>query len=232
MKILSVDTSTKYLSLGVYDNGKFYEYKLELGIRLSALLASTIQRVLNALGWQVEDINYFACGLGPGSFTGLRIGLATMKGLAWSARKPIIGIPTLDILAQSVNTSGDIAIPIVDAKRGLVYGASYQFQRGTLKKLMPYSLLTPEDFLSKAKKSISGKKYDNIQIFGDGLALIKDRSFLGLKGVRTMDKDYWYPRPGNILSLALGRIKEKKLDNVFKIEPIYLYPKDCQVRRV
>ncbi|MBU0503908.1 MAG: tRNA (adenosine(37)-N6)-threonylcarbamoyltransferase complex dimerization subunit type 1 TsaB [Candidatus Omnitrophota bacterium] len=231
MKILGIDTSTKYLGLGLYDNGKFYEYKLELGIRLSAILASTIQRVLNTLGWKVKDINYFACGLGPGSFTGLRIGLATMKGLAWSSRKSIIGIPTLDILAQGANTPGDIVMPIVDAKRGLVYGALYRFQMGELKKLMPDSLLTPGAFLSKAKKIISSKKYNNIQIFGDGLDLIKDKTYPGLKKVMILDKDRWYPRPGNILSLALDRIKDKKFDNVFRIEPIYLYPKDCQVRK-
>lgn len=231
MKIIGIDTSTRYLSLGVYDNGKFYEYKLELGVRLSAFLASTIQRVLNSLAWQIKDVDYFVCGLGPGSFTGLRIGLATMKGLAWSARKPIVGIPTLDILAQGAIAPDAILIPLVDAKRSLVYGSCYQYQKGALKRLMPYSLLTPRDFLNKAKKCISNKKFNNILIFGDGLNLIKDRAHLGMKGVKILDKDYWYPRPGSILNLGVDRIREKKLDNVFKIEPIYLYPKDCQVRK-
>lgn len=133
MKILGVDTSTRYLALGVYDNGKFYEYKLELGVRLSAFLTSTIQRVLNSLAWQIKDVDYFACGLGPGSFTGLRIGLATMKGLAWSARKPIVGIPTLDILAQGAIASDVILMPLVDAKRSLVYGSCYQYQKESLR---------------------------------------------------------------------------------------------------
>ncbi|MFH1397625.1 MAG: tRNA (adenosine(37)-N6)-threonylcarbamoyltransferase complex dimerization subunit type 1 TsaB [Candidatus Omnitrophota bacterium] len=231
MKILGIDTSTRYLSLGLYDTGKFYEFKLELGIRLSAFLTTTIQRVLNSLNWRIKDLDYFVCGLGPGSFTGLRIGLATIKGLAWAARKPIVGIPTLDILAQGAIAPDVILMPLVDAKRSLIYGSCYQCQKGALKRLMPYSLLSPRDFLNKAKKIIGNKKFNNILIFGDGINLIKDRAYLGMKGVKILDKDYWYPRPGNILCLGLDKIKAKKLDNVFEIQPIYLYPKDCQVKK-
>ena len=69
MRILGIDTATKFLSLGVYNNGKIYEYNLELGTGLSLWLVATIKRVLDVLGWQASSIDYFACGLGPGSFT-------------------------------------------------------------------------------------------------------------------------------------------------------------------
>lgn len=102
MKILGIDTTTKFLSLGICDNAnpvrntayvdkhnkisngaKIYEYNLEVGRRLSSLLAPTLKRVLDTLGWRIDDIDYFACGLGPGSFTGVRVGLATIKGLLY-----------------------------------------------------------------------------------------------------------------------------------------------------
>ncbi|MCM8795553.1 MAG: tRNA (adenosine(37)-N6)-threonylcarbamoyltransferase complex dimerization subunit type 1 TsaB, partial [Candidatus Omnitrophica bacterium] len=97
MRILGVDTTTKFLSLGIYDNGKIYEYNLELERKHLVLLSLTIDRVLKALGWKVEDLDYLACGLGPGSFTGIRIGLSTIKGLGFALNKPLIGIPTLDV---------------------------------------------------------------------------------------------------------------------------------------
>ena len=78
MKILGIDTTTGRLCLGLYVDGKFYEYSLEVGRKLSALLVPTIQRVIDAAGLKIADIDYFACGLGPGSFTGMRIGLATI----------------------------------------------------------------------------------------------------------------------------------------------------------
>jgi tRNA threonylcarbamoyl adenosine modification protein YeaZ len=103
MRILGIDTSTKFLCLGIYDNGKMYEYNLEVGRKLSSLLAVDIKRTLDAAGLRINEINYFACGLGPGSFTGMRTGISTIKGLSWVNKKPIIGISTLDILAQGVH---------------------------------------------------------------------------------------------------------------------------------
>src|SRR4030042_6175727 len=105
MKILAIDTSTKFLCLGLSDNTKVYEYKLEVSRLLSTLIIQTIKRALDSLGWKVSDIDYFACGLGPGSFTGLRVGLAAIKGMSWALNKHIIGISTLDILAKNAPNS-------------------------------------------------------------------------------------------------------------------------------
>lgn len=223
MKILGIDTTTKFLSLGISDNGKIYEYNLEVGTRLFSLLAKTIKRVIDALGWQASDIDYFACGLGPGSFTGMRVGIATVKGLAWSLNKPVVGISTLDILARGIKSDDVFIIPIVDAKRNLIYCCIYKTKDGILKRITPYMLLTKEEFYRKARaKSI---------IFGDAVSLYKEEILRNIKGVSFLDKDYWYPRGHNIIALALERIKDKKLNKPCAIKPIYLYPKECQIRK-
>ena len=222
MKILGIDTSTKFLSLGISEDDKIYEYNLELGRQMSDLLSPTIKRVLDALGWRINDIDYFACGLGPGSFTGMRVGLATIKGLSWSLKKPIIGISTLDILARGVGSTGQTIIPIIDAKRGLLYCSFYKNKNGTLKRIAPYRLLKEEDFFGKAVN-------DSI-ILGDGLNLYKEKILSNIKGVTFLDRDYWYPKGRNIIALALAKIKIKKPDNPFSIKPIYLYPKECQIK--
>lgn len=242
MKILGIDTTTKFLCLGIYDDSKVYEYNMDLGKVQSSLLVPTIKRVLDALGWSIGDIDYFACGLGPGSFTGVRVGVATIKGFAWSLNKPVLGISTLDILAKNINPvrnttqisaktivsngvkiNDKFIVPIIDAKRNLIYSSIYKAKRGTLKRIMPYMLLTKDEFFKKAKP--------HSIVLGDAVGLYKEDILKNIKGVNLLDKDYWYPKAHNIISLALGKIKAKNWDNAFDIRPIYLYPKECQIRK-
>jgi tRNA threonylcarbamoyladenosine biosynthesis protein TsaB len=221
MRILAIDTSTKFLCLGLYDDGKIYEYNLDLDRRHSSLIVVTIKRALDALGWKINDIDYFACGLGPGSFTGVRVGLATIKGFAWALNKPILGISTLDILAKNVNLNAACIIPAMDAKRNLIYCSVYQAKDGKLKRLSPYMLLSLERFLHKVKpQSI---------ILGDAIKLYKPRMLKEIKSVTLLDEDYWYPQARNIIILSLEKIRKKSIDSHFKIKPIYLYPKECQI---
>ena len=224
MKILGIDTTTKFMSLGIYDNAKVYEYNLEVGIKLSSLLGVTIKRVLDSLGLNISDIDYFACGLGPGSFTGVRVGLATIKGLAFSLNKPVVGISTLDILARNIKSAEGWVIPIIDAKRNLIYCSFYKIKEDTLIRIAPYLLISEAEFLSKVK--------NRAIIFGDAVSLYKENILKNIKGVTILDKDYWYPKAHNIIYLAQEKIKNKKFDNPFKVKPIYLYPKECQIKNI
>jgi tRNA threonylcarbamoyladenosine biosynthesis protein TsaB len=223
VKILALDTTTNYLTLGLGDEKGIYEYRLEVGRRMSIVLTRTIERALGALEWSIGDINYFACGIGPGSFTGVRMGLATIKGLAWSLHKPVIGVSTLDILARNVNTEEKTIFPIIDAKRNLIYCSAYRIINGRQKRVMPYMLLNEHEFLGKARH--------NSIILGDAVALYKESIVMNIKGAQVLGKDYWYPRPGNIISLAREQIRQKDYNNASGVLPIYLYPKECQVRK-
>lgn len=222
MKVLGIDTTTKFLSLGLCDNTRIYAYNLEVGNRLSALLALTIKRALEALGWKASDIDYLACGLGPGSFTGVRVGLAAIKGMSFALNKPIIGMPTLDILVRQIHTDKEI-IPVIDAKRGLVYASVYRNKNGKLIRLKPYLLLKMEELLRMVKPGAV--------ILGDAAGLYRDEILTQIKGARIADKDYWYPKAHYLMELALERIKQKHFNDPFKIKPIYLYPKECQIRQ-
>ena len=223
MKILAVDTTTKFLCLGIFVDGKTYEYNLDVGPKSSSLLAVTIKRALDALNLEAGDFDYFACGLGPGSFTGMRVGLATIKGLSWSTAKPIVGISTLDILALNAPESDKTIIPVIDAKRNLIYSCSYKNIRGKLKKISPYALLSKEALFKKIKSPSV--------LFGDALNLYRDDILKNVRNATLLDKDYWYPCGRSIINIALERIKEKKLDSPFSVNPIYIYPKECQIKK-
>ncbi|PIP19272.1 MAG: tRNA (adenosine(37)-N6)-threonylcarbamoyltransferase complex dimerization subunit type 1 TsaB [Candidatus Omnitrophica bacterium CG08_land_8_20_14_0_20_41_16] len=241
MKILAIDTTTKFLTLAIYDNGRVCEYNLEVGIKLASLLAPTIKRVLEAAGLTIGAIDYFACGLGPGSFTGIRVGLSTIKGFGLALHKPIIGVPTLDILAMNAPMGDKIIIPVIDAKRSLIYSCAYKYKKGKLSKVVPYALITKEELYKKIKSPSI--------VFGDALILYREdiirlqsqapyggpavakRRRVALGGVSFLDKDCWYPKAHNIITLALDKIRQGRADKNFKINPIYLYPKECQISR-
>jgi tRNA threonylcarbamoyl adenosine modification protein YeaZ len=223
MKILGIDTTTKFLCLGLYIDGNFYEYNLETGRSLSALLVPTIQRVLEAARLKIPDIDYFACGLGPGSFTGMRIGLATIKGLSIARNKPILGVSTLDILAENVLVNNSLIVPAIDARRGLIYCSSYKREKGLLKRKSEYKLLNPDEFVKKfANKAI---------ILGDAAISYRDKMSSCIRGVTILDKDYWFPKAHNLIKLALAKIRVKQFTSAQAIKPIYLYPQECQIKK-
>lgn len=222
MKILGIDTTTKILCLGVYVDGKLYEYNLEVSRRLSELLAPTIQRVVTALGLKIADIDYFACGLGPGSFTGMRIGVATIKGLSIVRNKPVIGISSLDILAKNVEPTERLIVTALDARRGLIYCSSYKYEKGLIKRKSGYLLLSLDEFIEKFSSQPI--------VLGDALSLYGDEISTRLKGATLRDKDYWLLKAHNLMELALIKIKAQQFTSALKVKPIYLYPKECQIK--
>jgi tRNA threonylcarbamoyl adenosine modification protein YeaZ len=222
MKILGIDTTTKRLCLGLYVDGKFYEYSLQVGRRLSALLVPAIQQVLCSVGLKIADIDYFACGLGPGSFTGMRIGLATIKGLSVVKNKPVIGISTLDILAKNAPVKDRLIVTVLDARRSLIYCSSYKYEQGSLKRKSAYSLLSLDELVKKFPSKVV--------VLGDAVALYGDALLSRIKNSVVLDKDYWSPQAHNLIELALAKIKAKQFSSALTIKPIYLYPKECQIK--
>ena len=222
MKIISIDTSTCVLSVGACVDRTIYEYNLMLGTRLSVLLIPTLKSILDALKWGVRDIDYFACGIGPGSFTGLRIGVAAIKGLAWPLQKPVIAISSLDILARSAPATGQLVVPVVDAKRNLVYSSVYRVRHNSFRRLQPYSLCTLEQLCKKIPKDCI--------LLGDAVNKYRDVISSRLPRAIVLDKDCWYPQGHNAIALASEKIRQRKVKSAFTIEPMYLYPKECQIK--
>jgi len=222
MKILAIDSSTKVLCIGVYIDGAFFEYNLDVGQKLSKLITISLYRILQVLKLELKDLNYLACGLGPGSFTGMRVAISTIKGLSLAFDKPIIGISSLDILAMNAGLTSEYIMPVIDAKRQLIYTSIFKNSSARLKRIAPFMLLTKDELLNKIKP-------DSI-VFGDGLNLYKAELNKFSKNIKLLDNDFWYPNAGNLLRLALDRLKDNKNFDAHNIKPIYLYSKECQVR--
>lgn len=127
MLVLGIDTATLVCSVGLSQKGKTVgEYTLNIKKTHSQRLLPLIHQLLEATGFQARDIQGIAVACGPGSFTGIRIGIATAKGLAQALEVPLVGIPTLDIIAAQFLHTDYLVCPILDARRQQVYTAFYR----------------------------------------------------------------------------------------------------------
>jgi tRNA threonylcarbamoyladenosine biosynthesis protein TsaB len=151
MKVLGIDTSTSCGSVGLIDDGEVIsDYLLNIPVTHSERLLSAIEFVLREARCNIEKIDGWAISLGPGSFTGLRIGVSTVKGLAYATGKPVAGISTLDILASQIAPTPYLICPILDARKKEVYSAFYRYEeKNSLKRQSPYQAIRPEDLVKK-----------------------------------------------------------------------------------
>lgn len=227
MNLLAIDTSTKYFSLAIAKDDKITaQFHRPIGERLSRLILPIIDRQLKKAGIPFRKIDCLAAGIGPGSFTGLRVGIAAIKGLAFARCLPVAGIISLDALALTqAKRDGAYICPIVDAKRKLIYSALYRSD-SSLRRIRRYLLVSVEDLL----KTI-GKRH-RVFFLGDAIALYR-KEITGKLGSAAVfaEESFWYPRPQELVMSAREKIKNKELDNPDSIVPLYLYPKECQVSR-
>ena len=244
MKILYLDTSSKYLSLAVaQDNKVLSQTHRQLARKHSTQLACLIDKMLKRAGVSLKQIDGFCVSKGPGSFTGLRIGITAIKGLAYALQKPVVAIPSLDILAQNARPVMNRRLslpfqvcPIVDARQNKVYACLYQARpvkkgfcngarNGKVIRKSGYLLLPIEELLKKLK--------GEVLFLGDAISLYREqiRKTKRIKAVFAGEK-FWYPRASRAVSLALERFRKGKIDDVDSLLPLYLYPKTCQIKKV
>ncbi|MDP3730786.1 MAG: tRNA (adenosine(37)-N6)-threonylcarbamoyltransferase complex dimerization subunit type 1 TsaB, partial [Candidatus Omnitrophota bacterium] len=192
----------------------------------SSILVPSIDRVLKKAKLKIKDVDVFAISVGPGSFTGLRIGVTTVKGLAYSLKKKIVAVPTLDVIANNVKDLRGIICPILDARKNKVYSCIYRSDGKFIKRISPHLLLPLEEL----KKKLAA--YDKIHFLGDviGDAIFKPglKSKLQSRLVSKTDKS-WYPRAEIVAELALEEIGNKRFLSPEDLEPLYIYSKECDI---
>ena len=138
MYVLGIETSTKTGSVAIVsDDGVIAQYSLNIEVTHSERLMSTVDRVLKDTGLAIADFGGFAVAIGPGSFTGLRIGLSTVKGLALATGKPVAAVPTLLALAWNLPYAAYPVCPMLDARKNEVYAALYIFDGAAFAQVMP-----------------------------------------------------------------------------------------------
>lgn len=219
MKVISVDSSTTSATCAVVaDNKLLGEIIYNDKKQHSIVLMSQIDTLLKNLNLTIRDIDGFVVSKGPGSFTGLRIGMATIKGLAQPNNKPIAAISSLDALAFNMAYTSGIVCPIMDALRDNVYTALYSFEGNILVRLTDYMAIHIDELIELLKS-----KYEpSITFIGDAVPKFKNKLY------NNFEKTYFAPSHLNVVKASsLGELGIKKLldgenENIFTLAPIYL----------
>lgn len=176
MIILAIDTSGLPASTALVDEKRtIAEFSTNFQKTHSETLMPIIDKMMSLTGISLGDIDYIACASGPGSFTGLRIGVACAKGLAFGGGQKIVGVPTLDALAYNVIDGSRLIVPIMDARRSQVYTASYRFDGRNLKRLSDYSALSLEQLAELLSKTLEAEHLQGVLFTGDGINVYSDK---------------------------------------------------------
>ena len=155
MKILAVDTSTAMATAAVTEDGKLLALSSAMSPKgHSQRIFGLLEKVLEESNVIIDNIDVFVCSIGPGSFTGLRIGATAVTGLAHGMKKKLIGLPTLDVLAAGFFGFGGYVCPILDAQRSSVYSALYFWDNGLLKKVEDFGVVEIDKLEGKIHSAI------------------------------------------------------------------------------
>lgn len=154
MKILSLESSAKAASVALCEDGKLIsQYFQNSGLTHSKTLLKMTEDMLSNLELKISDVDVVAVAKGPGSFTGIRIGVAAAKGLAWAAEKPVCGVSTLEAMASQVYYENAVICPVMDARRNQVYNAKFEIVDGKLTRLCEDRAISLEELLNEIETS-------------------------------------------------------------------------------
>jgi tRNA threonylcarbamoyladenosine biosynthesis protein TsaB len=232
MYFLSFETSTKIFSIAVNKDEKVLRYRnLKTALVLEDSILPTVDEILGSAKLKFSQVDGFAIALGPGSFTSLRVGLSVVKAFAMSTGKPVVGIPTLDVIAHGVDRGDCDEICVInDARREKVYACLY----GPTGRKSDFLLISLEDLLEKV--------HGQTLFVGDALGVYRKKieeayqkyasKKKGTCKCLFADEKWWYPQAKVMAALAYERFEKKQYDDAAMLLPLYLYPQDCQVAQV
>lgn len=217
MRVLAVDTSSNVATVAVMEDDLLLgEYILNHKKTHSQKIMPMIERLLSDLELTANDIDIFAAAVGPGSFTGLRIGVATVKALAHTTGKRVVSVGTLEALAYNVPNAEHIIVPIMDARRNNIFTASYIWDEGFKE------IGEPEGITIEECVEVCGNFLETIFV-GDGAIIHRDYIVekLGDKAIFPHGA-VLNSRASSVAAIAMERAKRGKTQSYLEMKPYYI----------
>ena len=219
---IALDTSTRTPSIAVRSKSTLVEQHLEPEHAHASDLLPALERALDELEARPAEIELVAVGLGPGSFTGLRVGIATARGLARSTQAGVIGLPSGEIIAQRELEAGHEALHVQDARGGTFYVSHFaRDAAGRVRSVAPARLAVPEE-LGEILTSLPA-----VQLWADAGAL----QLIEQEGWREVSLHDPRPHASCLLEMAEKRAQSRDWTPSAELEPLYLRPFAARVRR-
>lgn len=224
MLILGITTSTQQVGCAIGGHeGVLASSHSSRGRRHAETLTPAIDFITRQARVDLSEISAVAVDVGPGLFTGLRVGVATAKAIAFALRVPMVGVESLDLLAFAVRHSPRMIHAVIDARRGEVFTASYRQVPGGVQRLADPSVATPDDLVSDLIASD-----DECLLVGDG-AIRYRQQFEDVRRVDICEHSLAHPSAGALVQLAHAKAVREDFVNTWEVEPLYLRPPDAEI---
>ncbi len=225
MRILAIETSTMLGGAAVMDSGAglLAEVRVNVKAAHSERLMSEVDYVLAQASCAVQDMDALAVATGPGSFTGLRIGLSTAKGLAFAAGLPVVAVPTLEAFASCFPHSEFPVCPLLDARKKEVYAALFVHKGGALKKLMPETAIKA----SELAEGLSGHRA--VLFTGQGADIYREE-LTRVMGDRAVFAPAMAPSPSAVARLGLEKALRGEFSDPAALSPFYIRKSEAETK--
>jgi tRNA threonylcarbamoyladenosine biosynthesis protein TsaB len=218
MRLLAIETSTLAGGVALLDDDRVVgEYLLDVRVTHSERIMAAIDRVLTDAGVGIDEIDALAVAIGPGSFTGLRIGLGTVKGLALGRDLAVAAVPTLDAMAAGLPFAAMPVCPVVDARRDEVYACRYRWDGSAMRREWDYLALPPAELAARLDEPVI--------LVGDAVRSIVS-PFARIAPVAQR-----LPSPACVGQLGLERLARGQRADVAALAPLYLRPSQAELKR-
>ena len=218
MRVLAVETSSLAGGVALLDDERLVaEYLLDVSVTHSERLMAAIDRVLIDARWTARELGGLAVAVGPGSFTGLRIAVSTVKGLGLALRLPIAAVPTLDAMAAALPWAALPVCPVLDARKGEVYASFYRWHGGAMRREWEYLALSPA--------ALAERLTEPVIVAGDGAPVIRSPHARLLPPPRRL------PSPACVGLLGLERLRRGETVAAAALAPLYLRPSEAELKR-
>ncbi len=226
MLILEVETATPRGSVSLVDEkGVILEHDSSGAATHATWLLPAIRDLLEKAGISLEEVDGFAVSAGPGSFTGLRIGLSTIKGLCLATGKPVVAVPTLDAMAELAGSRQQLICPLLDARKKEVYAALYRHLPGE-------KIRRESRYLVMAPRALAEEIGEAVFFLGNGVDLYRDLLAELLEEKATFSSaELRHPRASLVGRIGLNLLQRGQSAHYDELEPLYVRPSEAELKK-
>jgi tRNA threonylcarbamoyladenosine biosynthesis protein TsaB len=224
MLVLAMDTATNFVSVAIGDAGAVLgEVRLGTGRRHAEQLVPAVRYLCAETGVELGQLAAIAVGTGPGLFTGLRVGVTTAKVMAQALRVPVVGVPSLDLVAWPLRSSRRTVVAVLDARRREVFHARYRPVPGGLQREGDYEVGPPADLV--ADLLAAGEE---VLLAGGGVGVYCE-AFAGLEHAEHAGPEFATPSVAALVELAARRVELEEFAQPWELAPLYLRASDAEI---
>lgn len=224
MKLLAIETSTTLGGVAILNDDRLIvESRINVKVTHSERLMSEIDHSLKQAGMKIDDIDVFGISIGPGSFTGLRIGLSTIKGLSYATGRKIVSVPTLEAFAWNIPFSRYQVCPLLDARKKEVYAGIFKWNGNSFERIINEQTIKVKDLVSLITEPTI--------FLGEGAIIYSVDMQIALGNFFiTARPQHMVPSPSNVALLGMKKARSEEFEDPVSLVPMYMRKSEAEIK--